>query len=794
YGQVLLAQGGRFRQFTDVSTPSAAGYTAHQIDLARRTLILDDDSNQQNHALFENVPVFHPTPGFSISNYFRGGDTITNLTGVLHWSFAGLAGTDAWRIRPVTESFSYGFTAVNTRSTVPDSVGGTLKVASFNVLNYFTTLGSRGANSTAELDRQAAKIVAAFAGLDADVIGVMEIENNNDIAIADLVSRLNAAAGAGTYAYIPTGVVGTDEITVGIIYKPARVTPVGAVQILTDAAFTDPNGTGTQRNRPAVAQTFADTTGERFTIVVNHLKSKGSCPSSGSDTDQGDGQACWNATRQQGVAYMVGTWLPALAANVGDSDFLVVGDMNAYRNEDPITNFTGAGYIDLFDTLFGASAYGYVFDGQLGYLDHALVSPSLMAQVSGASQWHINADEVNLLDYNDTIRDDGEANYDPKPAALPLYEPNAYRSSDHDPVLVGLNLASYSFDVVINEVDYDQPGTDNAEFIELKNVSNTAVDLSEYTVQLVNGNGNVVYDTIVLPAVTLPAGAYYVLCATNALVTNCDLPDAFASIQNGAPDGIALRQNGILVDALAYEGSIPGLTETSPAPADPDVIGQGLSRYPDGVDTNDNSADFSVHCITPGIANSSQTSTCTVEFAEVCSFSTGIATPVGTTNPIMVNFADLGDPAVDCVRVMYFGYDHPNASTALQTGGYWHIEATPADAGSTTAFTYSLTLPFANPVYPDDKICRWLEGTGPGYGWDCAAGAPGGYTATDLTRSGLHGFSDWAVGDYAGPTAVSIQSLSAQTSTPFIVWSLPLFVLMAGLIWWRIATRKQRES
>jgi hypothetical protein len=447
YGQIVLSQGGRFRQFTDANAPATAGYTAHQIDMARREVILDDDSNQQNHALMENpdIPVFHPTPGFSISNYVRGGDTITDLTGVLHWSFAGQTGTDAWRIRPVMNAsnapvYPYTFISGNPRGAAA-GVGGNIKVASFNVLNYFTTLNVRGAHSTVELNRQADKIVAALASLDADVIGVMEIENNNDGAIADLVSRLNASAGAGAYAFVSTGTVGTDQITVGIIYKPAKVTPVGAVQTLTAAAFTDPNTTGTQRNRPAVAQTFEENIwGERFTVVVNHLKSKGSCPGSGPDADQGDGQGCWNDTRQKAASYLATTWASALAASSGDPDILIVGDLNAYRNEAPISNIEAAGYSDLLDSLLGAAAYGYVFDGQLGYLDHALSSVTLTPQVTGVADWHINSDEVNLLDYNDTVVDPGEATFDAKPAALPLYEANAYRSSDHDPVLVGLGL------------------------------------------------------------------------------------------------------------------------------------------------------------------------------------------------------------------------------------------------------------------------------------------------------------------------------------------------------------------
>ncbi len=445
YGQLVLSQGGRFRQFTDTALPSVAGYTAHQIDVLRRTIILDDDSNQQNHALLEDIAVFHPTPGgFSTTNYVRGGDTISNLTGVLHWSFAGLTGTDAWRIRPVTPTFSYAFTPGNPRPAAP-VLPGNVKVASFNVLNYFTTIdngsnGARGADSAAEFVRQADKIVAALLGLNADVIGVMEIENNGT-AIADLVSRLNAAAGAGTYAYINTGVVGTDAITTGIIYKPGKVTPVGAVQVLTTAAFTDPNSTGTQKSRPAVVQTFEENTwGERLTVVVNHLKSKGSCPGSGLDADLGDGQGCWNDTRQKGAAYLVNTWLPGDPTASGDPDVLIIGDLNSYRLEDPITTITAAGYTDQISAALGAAGYGYVFDGQLGYLDHALSSAALTPQVAGLSEWHINADEVNLLDYNDDILDTGEQSFEEEPDALPLYEPNAYRSSDHDPVLVGLGL------------------------------------------------------------------------------------------------------------------------------------------------------------------------------------------------------------------------------------------------------------------------------------------------------------------------------------------------------------------
>lgn len=199
-----------------------------------------------------------------------------------------------------------------------------------------------------------------------------------------------------------------------------------------------------------------------------------------------------------------------------------------------------------------------------------------------------------------------------------------------------------------------------------------------------------------------------------------------------------------------------------------------------------NNADFSLRCITPGIANSSQTTNCTVQFVENCTLATAAPVVMGTTNPITLQFADLGAPAIGCLRVMYFGYDHPNASTPLQTGAYWHIEATPTDAGTTTAFTYDLTLPFTDPVHPRDKVCRWLEGAGSGYGWDCVAGDVGDYTPTHLTRRGLHGFSDWAVGDNAGPTAVTLHTLSIPNpAMPLLLAGVLALLLAATAVYLR---------
>ncbi len=465
YGQIVLTQGKRpFQYAHEDTTPTAAEYAAFRDALARRRVILDDDNNAQNAPLPDSV-FFHPQPGgFRAGvqgvDFFRGGDLIEQLTGVLHWSFAGQTGTDAWRVRP-TKATPVTFSVRNPRPTTAPKQLGDLRVASFNVLNYFATIDTtssnntgpcgpsgtldcRGADSSAEFDRQNEKLIAALRAINADILGLVEIENN-PAALAELVSRLNAAVGTATYQYVDAGVVGSDAITVAILYKPARVRPRGSVAILTDPAFTDPNSTGLQRNRPAIAQAFEAlegryARGEVFTVVVNHLKSKGADGATGADADQLDGQSAWNDTRTRAAEHLANTWLPSDPTGQRDPDVLIVGDLNAYRGETPITALRNAGYFDMHRLHEGRDAYSYVFDGQLGYLDHALANASMTAQVVCVKSWPINADEVPVFDYNDTVRDTGEASFEAKPTGNNLYEPNGARTSDHDPVILDLNL------------------------------------------------------------------------------------------------------------------------------------------------------------------------------------------------------------------------------------------------------------------------------------------------------------------------------------------------------------------
>jgi predicted extracellular nuclease len=428
YGEIVLTTDRQF-QPTAIYDPGSVDAAQMLADNLLSRIKLDDGRGSQNPD-----PALHPNGGiFDLGNLFRGGDILNNLTGVVDYSYG------EYKIQPTTGA---DYVSANPRTAQPDNVGGGLKVASFNVLNYFTTLDDgthdicgpdgilecRGADTSEEFDRQRAKIIAALAAMDADVVGLIEIENNEVEAVADLVNGLNDAVGAGTYAYVDTGYIGTDAIKVAFIYKTGTVSLVGDHAILdesVDSRFID------TKNRPALAQSFMDNnTGGIFTAVVNHLKSKGSPCDDIGDPDLGDGAGNCNLTRTAAAEALV-DWLWTDPTNSGDADFLIMGDLNAYDKEDPIDAILAGGYSDLVYEYVGENAYSYVFDGQLGYLDHALANDELGSEISGVTVWHINADEASLIDYDMSYKKDAQDL---------LYEPNAYRSSDHDPVVIGLNV------------------------------------------------------------------------------------------------------------------------------------------------------------------------------------------------------------------------------------------------------------------------------------------------------------------------------------------------------------------
>lgn len=435
YGQLTLSVGGRMEVPTNRHRPGAAAQALAD-ENARRRILLDDGTSQQNP---------NPTPYIAADGTVRAGDTVAQITGVVDYGLATASNTGFgdYKLHP-TEAVS--FDRANPREAVPAAVGGNVRVTSFNVLNYFTTftngdtadglsgqgctLGGvsapgncRGANNLAEFQRQQTKIVEALAALNADVVGLMEIQNNGGTAVGNLVAALNAKMGAGTWAAVPDPVAGTgdDAIKVAMIYRPARLALSGGALSDTDAI----------NNRPTLAQTLQAANGERFTVFVNHFKSKSCSDASGADLDQGDGQGCYNS-RRIAQAQRLASFVGQVQGSSGVSDVVLLGDLNSYAKEDPMDVLATAGFTDEVGR-FSSFGYGYVFDGAAGRLDQALTSPSLSAKVASALEWHINADEPSVLDYNTEFKQPLCATCGPD-----LYTPEAYRSSDHDPVLLGL--------------------------------------------------------------------------------------------------------------------------------------------------------------------------------------------------------------------------------------------------------------------------------------------------------------------------------------------------------------------
>lgn len=423
FGSVGLSNGRRFTP-TQVATPGAEA-NAVAAQNALNLITLDDGSNAQNPAV---VPF--PTGGLSASNTLRNGDTVSLTNGVMHYAFG------AYRIYPVDAPT---FTASNPRDAAPVlSAEGNLNVSSFNVLNYFNTLNERGADTAEELARQEAKIVAALSSLDADIIGLMEIENDGYDAgssISDLVNALNQADPGQDWRYVDPGVnqIGTDQIAVGLLYKGGVVAPLGTAGILDSSnSATDESGDPLfidTSNRPTLAQEFSLLeNGETVVVAVNHLKSKGSSCSFLGDPDLGDGQGNCNLTRTK-AAQAVSLWLNEQYA---DKPVLVIGDLNAYAKEDPLTALANGGYTELFEHLNKVGAYSYTFRGEFGQLDHALGNAALLGKLVDATEWHINSDEPRALDYNTEFKSAEQIDS--------FYAADAYRSSDHDPVVVSLNL------------------------------------------------------------------------------------------------------------------------------------------------------------------------------------------------------------------------------------------------------------------------------------------------------------------------------------------------------------------
>ncbi|WP_238368369.1 ExeM/NucH family extracellular endonuclease [Mesobacterium pallidum] len=609
FGEMGLYADGRLETYTQSNTPSVTGFQDY-IDLAaRNTVTLDDGSTWQNPF---TLP--YPDGSYGVMDGLSSGDTVSDVTGVVRYSRgSGSLGDENYRINPTALPT---FTDTNPRQETPPDVGGSLKVASYNVLNYFNGDGmgggfptSRGADSAEEFARQQEKLVAALSAIDADVVGLMEIEKDGygpQSAIPSLVDALNAAMGAGTYAYVDPGVasLGSDEIAVGFLYKPGTVALVGASAILdksVDARFDSDN------QRPSLAQTFEEiASGETFTAVVNHLKSKGS-PVDGvaGDEDQGDGAGNANTTRTL-AAEALADWIATDPTGSGDSDVLVIGDLNSYAMEDPIQallagadDSTGTGD-DLVNLAPVTYTYAFPLDlstaGQVqgyGTLDYALGTASLAAQVTGAAAWHLNADEPSTIDYNTEF----------KPDNADLYAADAFRSSDHDPMIVGLDLAP---DALVARLDFEgrfprqhADYTLDGDLVATQRLKllDKSVDLGAagVTIEAVSGASKHAFVTswgqglgvAVLGGSSVFAGRNKVIDGDEVLRFTLDevdgLGDALAaSFEFGKTRGtgdavVSLYDDGALVDSFVITPGADGIAFDLPGTADFDMVELGVT-------------------------------------------------------------------------------------------------------------------------------------------------------------------------------------------------------------------------
>jgi len=321
------------------------------------------------------------------------------------------------------------------KSPLPASPGlsapkkNNIRVASFNLLNFFNGDGrgdgfptERGAKTFDDFLAQAKRIRSAISIMKPHLLGVQELENDGFgpySAARSLVRLLNETShgresGHGTWAAVEPASerIGRDVITVGLFYRTDILESAGPAHILDSAPFR-------KISRQPLAQLFRDrSTGQRFLVAVNHFKSKGSCPKTGDNADQGDGQGCWNPARVA-AAKAVSEWVNRLAGKSGTERILILGDMNALRRSEPISMFRDQGFTELVEQFAGLPQYSYVYWGEAGTLDYAFASDTLLPSVSHAEIWHINS---------------------AWPRKMELPDP-WLRSSDHDPVVVDLDFS-----------------------------------------------------------------------------------------------------------------------------------------------------------------------------------------------------------------------------------------------------------------------------------------------------------------------------------------------------------------
>ena len=439
-------------QFIDPNDDPATGTSSAGTGNVAAVLTYQAANTAKSFVLDDGRATSNPTPIpylDAATQTVRVGSTVARLRGILGY------GNGKWRVQPLAGADAPVVTTV--RPAVPTFGPGTVKVASFNVLNYFNGDGAgggfptaRGALTLDDFNRQRSKILTALVQMNADVVGLIEIENDGtgaNSAVQDLVNGLNQRLGAGTYAFVNDGGPtrqpnNTDLIHCALLYKPAVVRPFGPALL--------PTVTGVFE-RPPVAQLFLSTNPtaptDTFALVVNHFKSKAS--GSGANADQGDGQGASNL-RRKGQATALVQFINGTVRPAGTRYVVSVGDYNANYEEDPMDILRAAGLV----VGSAAGSASYVYNGMSGALDHAVLTANLLGHAA-VEKWHINASEPEFLEY------------DLAGPATDITSP--FRSSDHDPILIGLNFTGV--------VTATAPATTAARFQVFPNPAPDALNL-----------------------------------------------------------------------------------------------------------------------------------------------------------------------------------------------------------------------------------------------------------------------------------------------------------------------------
>ena len=378
------------------------------------TLLLDDGKRNLNPK-----PLPYPPGGLGGQLTVRAGDRLVGLDAILDWRYGN------WHLQPRSQPT---IEAHNPRRPVPPRPeAATVRVAAMNLENAFNGNGqgdgfptARGARSAAAYARQKARLQATLSALGADIIVLVELENDGYDAASSLAEITRSLGSSWRFVH-PDGGDGHDAIRVGIIYNEAAIQPVGTPERITDGSFS-------RGSRPPLAQTFRTRSGSNpLRVVATHLKSKRCQGARGKNLDQGDGQGCFVAARVQ-AAHQLAEWLSGRPVTPGLAGTLIAGDFNSYAREDPLSEFARAGFTDLVRHFHGLDNHSFRFRGQAGTLDYGLASTGLLPRIQDARIWAVNSDEPRALGYQS--------------ARIPLSGSDQYpwRSSDHDPVIVDIAL------------------------------------------------------------------------------------------------------------------------------------------------------------------------------------------------------------------------------------------------------------------------------------------------------------------------------------------------------------------